>query len=92
MSASAARANPAGLPEATQLHYSLRVEWDPRDAIYVVTVPELPGCRTHGDTYETAIARAQEAIASWVSGATEDGEPLPAPRHYRDRPFAAASR
>lgn len=92
MSTSAAQANTADLPDAAQLHYSLQIEWDPRDAIYVVTVPELLGCRTHGETYEEAIAQAQEAIASWVSVAIEDGEPLPAPRHYRDQPFVSAGR
>ncbi len=30
--------------------YSMRLEWDPRDSIYVVTVPELPGCMTRGAT------------------------------------------
>ena len=36
-------------------HYSMVIQWDPRDDIYVVTVPELPGCRTHGKTYKKAV-------------------------------------
>ena len=28
-------------------HYSMVIQWDSRDNIYVVTVPELPGCKTH---------------------------------------------
>ena len=36
--------------------YSLLMVWDPDDEIFVVTVPELPGCRTHGTTYEEAAA------------------------------------
>lgn len=74
---------------AAQLHYSLLIEWDPRDAIYVVTVPELPGCRTHGATYEEAIAHAQEAIEGWVETATGEGWVIPAPRCYPDRPLVA---
>ena len=35
-------------------HYSMLIEWDPDDKIYVVTVPELEGCMTHGHTYEEA--------------------------------------
>jgi hypothetical protein len=35
--------------------YSMIIEWDDDDKIYVVTVPELPGCMTHGHTYEEAI-------------------------------------
>ncbi len=34
--------------------YSMNIQYDPIDHIYVVTVPELPGCRTHGKTYEEA--------------------------------------
>jgi predicted RNase H-like HicB family nuclease len=64
---------------AIRLHYSLIIEWDPRDDIYVVTVPELPSCRTHGSTYEEAISQAQEAIETWVEGAVADGSALPAP-------------
>jgi predicted RNase H-like HicB family nuclease len=70
---------------AARLHYSLIIEWDPRDDIYVVTVPELPGCRTHGSTYEEAISQAQEAIEAWVESAIADGDALPAPRHYQHR-------
>lgn len=29
-------------------HYSMLIQWDPHDQIYVVSVPELPGCMTHG--------------------------------------------
>jgi predicted RNase H-like HicB family nuclease len=63
--------------------YSLALVWDPDDRIFVVTVPELPGCRTHGATYEAAAANAREAIASWVSAARDFGDRLPAPRVER---------
>jgi predicted RNase H-like HicB family nuclease len=76
---------------AAELHYSLLVEWDPRSSVYVVTAPELPGCRAHGTTYEEAIAHAQEAIESWVEGAIADGEEVPAPRTGRPRPMTAGA-
>jgi predicted RNase H-like HicB family nuclease len=63
--------------------YSLTMLWDPDDRIFVVTVPELPGCRTHGATYEEAAANAREAIASWIGAARDLGEALPAPRVER---------
>ncbi len=62
------------------VHYSMLLEWDPDDNIYVVTVPELRGCRTHGRTYEEAARRGQEAIESWVAAARADGDAIPAPR------------
>ena len=63
--------------------YALTMVWDPDDRIFVVTVPELPGCRTHGATYEEAAANAREAIASWVGATRELGEALPALRVER---------
>ena len=60
--------------------YTMVIEWDPEDGIFVVTVPELPGCRTHGRTYEEAVQQAQDAIASWIEAARAEGEPVPAPR------------
>ncbi|MBA2284484.1 MAG: type II toxin-antitoxin system HicB family antitoxin [Ktedonobacteraceae bacterium] len=64
-------------------HYSMLIQWDPRDNIYVVTIPELSGCRTHGDTYEEAIKNALEIIALWIEDAQKAGEPIPQPTFSR---------
>lgn len=60
-------------------HYLLYIQWDPRDNIYVVTVPELHGCRTHGDTHKEAIENALELIEMWIEDAQKTGEPIPPP-------------
>jgi predicted RNase H-like HicB family nuclease len=60
--------------------YSMIIEWDPEDRIFVVSVPELPGCRTHGRTYQEAVHQAQDAIESWIEAARAEGMPIPAPR------------
>lgn len=60
-------------------HYSMLIQWDKDDRIYVVTVPELPGCMTHGKTYEEAVRQGQDAIASWIMVAKELGRPVPLP-------------
>lgn len=60
--------------------YSMTLEWDPEDQIYVVTVPELEGCRTHGATQEDALRRGHEAIESWLDAARAEGAPIPPPR------------
>ena len=44
---------------------------------YGVTVPDLPGCFSAGDTPEEAIAWAHEAVACHVEGLLMDGEPIP---------------
>ncbi len=36
-------------------HYTMVIQWSEEDNAYIVTVPELPGCITHGDTYEEAV-------------------------------------
>nr|HET6903893.1 type II toxin-antitoxin system HicB family antitoxin [Ktedonobacteraceae bacterium] len=59
-------------------HYSMIIQWDTRDNIYVVTVPEL-GCRTHGETYVEAIKNALEVIELWITDAQNAGEPIPQP-------------
>jgi predicted RNase H-like HicB family nuclease len=56
------------------------IQWDEDDHIYVVTVPELPGCRTHGKTYEEAVRQGQDAIVSWIDVSRELGLPIPQPR------------
>ena len=64
-------------------HYSMIIQWDDEDKIYVVDVPELPGCMTHGKTYEEAVRQGQDAIESWIMAAQEDGEPIPLPKTYQ---------
>lgn len=61
-------------------HYSKIIQWDSRDLIYVVEVPELPGCMTHGKTYEEALKNAQEAIEIWIEAAQDANETIPPPR------------
>ena len=63
-------------------HYSMIIEWSDEDQAYIVTVPELPGCRTHGETYEEAVRQGQDAIESWIMVAQADNEPIPSPRRY----------
>ncbi len=62
--------------------YSMLLEWDTEDHIYVVSVPELPGLHTHGTTYAEAAARGAERIAEWVAILAESGLPLPAPHEW----------
>ena len=61
-------------------HYSMIIQWDPYDCIYVVSVPELPGCMTHGSSYEEAVKQGQDAIESWIMVAEQDGTPIPPPK------------
>ncbi len=62
------------------IHYSMIIQWDEDDKIFVVSVPELPGCMTHGKTYEEAVKQGKEAIEGWLNVARDLSWPIPAPR------------
>jgi predicted RNase H-like HicB family nuclease len=64
------------------MNYSMNIQWDNDDKIFVVTVPELPGCVTHGKTYEEALQQGKDAIESWIMVAKEFGDPIPQPISY----------
>lgn len=46
---------------------------------YAVTFPDLPGCRSDGDTPEQALANGREALADWLAVAQEFGDDVPPP-------------
>jgi predicted RNase H-like HicB family nuclease len=62
--------------------FGIVMEKDDLDGGYTVTVPGLPGCITEGDTFEDAMANAQEAIQGYFEALEKEGLPLPhdAPR------------
>ncbi len=63
--------------------YELIIYWSAEDELYVVEVPELPGCMAHGESPGAAVSNAQEAIDLWISTAREDGAPVPEPKGRR---------
>jgi len=63
--------------------YEIIIYWSNDDQAYVAEVPELPGCMTHGVTYENAARNANEAIQLWIDTAKEFGDPIPEPKGQR---------
>jgi predicted RNase H-like HicB family nuclease len=63
-------------------HYSMVIAWSDEDGAYIVTVPELPGCVTHGATYEEAVRQGQDAIDSWIDACKARGNPVPQPQVF----------
>ena len=57
-----------------------------------VTVPDLPGCFSAGDTFDEARDSVLEAIDLHLEGLTEDGADIPVPRpvaeHRQNPDFA----
>ena len=49
------------------------------DGSYSVSFPDLDGCFTQGETYETAYSNAIDALSLHLFGMEEDGEIIPDP-------------
>ena len=62
------------------LHYSVIIQWSEENQAFLVNVPELPGCHTHGETYEEAIKNAVAVIELWIETARDLGWSIPAPK------------
>jgi len=56
------------------------VYWSDEDEAFLVEVPELPGCMADGQTYEAAVANAQQVIQEWIETAQALGCLIPRPR------------
>ena len=63
--------------------YEIVIYWGAEDGVFIAEVPELPGCLAHGDTPESALASAKEAIALWTDTAREFGDTIPEPKERR---------
>lgn len=61
------------------MFYSIVIHKDP-DTAYGVTVPDLPGCFSAGDTMQEAIQNAVEAVECHVEGILIENEELPIPK------------
>lgn len=63
--------------------YEIIIFWSDEDQVYVVDIPELPGCMAHGNTEESALANAKDAMAFWLETARELDRPIPEPKGRR---------
>jgi predicted RNase H-like HicB family nuclease len=54
------------------------------DSDYGVTVPDLSGCFSAGETLDEALAQVVEAIELHLEGMLLDKEPLPRPQRIED--------
>ena len=47
------------------------------DGYYVLNVPALPGCFTHGKTKKEALANIKEAISAYIESLKKHNERIP---------------
>ena len=60
--------------------YEIIIFWSHEDNAFVAEVPELPGCMADGESYQEALANAEQVIREWIETATELGKPVPQPK------------
>jgi len=61
------------------LRYSVLIQYDAADNIYVASVPELEGCMAHGKTHDEAAREIMVAMRLWLEVAKEHGDAIPKP-------------
>lgn len=61
--------------------YQLVMYWDNQDQLFIIEVPELPGCMAHGETQEIALTNIQTAIELWLETAQEFDDLIPEPKY-----------
>ena len=65
-----------------KLKYQMIIQWSNEDGCFLVALPDFPGSywRSHGDTYNEAVANCKEALESLIIAYETTGEPLPKPK------------
>ena len=63
--------------------YEMILYWSEEDQVFIAEVPELPGCMAHGDTQESALISANDAVQLWIETAQEFGDDVPEPKGRR---------
>lgn len=59
-----------------------------RRSAFGVTIPDIPGCFTAGDTLDEALRNVQEAVETYLHGETEVPVPSPLDRWVRDPDYS----
>ena len=59
--------------------YSILIQYDEVDNIYVASVPELDGCMAHGETQADAIREINVAMELMIECMLKLGHELPEP-------------
>ena len=60
--------------------YEMILYWNYEDNCFVIEVPELPGCISHGETEFEALNNIREAQELWIETAKEFGDYIPEPK------------
>ena len=70
------------------MQYSILIQYDSTDHIYIATVPELPGCMAHGRTPKEALREVSIVCEMWIEEAEKVGKAVPLPALERNINFS----
>jgi len=63
--------------------YEIIIYWSAEDQVFIADIPELPGCMAHGDTHESVLSNAKDALRLWIDTALECNDPVTEPKERR---------
>jgi len=63
-----------------ELKYEIIIYWSEEDSCFLAEVPELPGCMSDGDSYQSALKNVEQVITEWIEVAKESGREIPKPK------------
>jgi antitoxin HicB len=55
------------------------IQWSNEDSVFIVTLPEFGGCKTHGESYEEAVKNGRDVIDLLIKTYGSEKRPLPRP-------------
>ena len=61
------------------MRYPIAIEPASDSTAYGVTIPDLPGCFSAGDTLDEALDNAEQAALLWIDAALDAGQVIPKP-------------
>ncbi|TAE25469.1 MAG: type II toxin-antitoxin system HicB family antitoxin [Candidatus Kapaibacterium sp.] len=73
-----------------QHDYPVVGQWSDEDNTFVVSLPDFPHCKTHGDSYQEAVKHGQEMIESLIDFYNDEQKPLPRPQLFSLNDLQAA--
>ncbi len=63
-----------------QPKYEIIIYWSKEDSCFIAEVPELPGCKSDGNSYKEALQNTEVIISEWIETAKELGRTIPEPK------------
>ena len=64
------------------MRYSIVIQYDEVDNIYIASIPELQGCFAHGKTQQEALCEISVVYEMWMEEAESSGRTIPEPALY----------